>query len=135
MRRSEADAVSEPVEEAVLEHLTGFLVELRFVTGAVKEVADLLVQLPCRMELHSEILRPGFRKYPRIVDRDLIRTGHRIGVLNPLDHMQRVTIPSGETLMIPFQWDSPFFSVSGGAGSPNDLDIYLFNAAGKASLY
>jgi len=57
-------------------------------------------------------------------------TAHNFAPSGPPDHMQRVTIPSGETLMIPFQWDSPFFSVSGGAGSPNDLDIYLFNAAG-----
>src|SRR5437016_2823665 len=47
------------------------------------------------MELHSEILRPGFRKYPRIIDGDLIRTGHWIGVLNPLDHVEGVTVITG----------------------------------------
>jgi hypothetical protein len=47
-----------------------------------------------------------------------------------LDVMQRITIPAGETLTLVLQWDSPFFSVSGGAGSLNDLDIYLLNAAG-----
>ena len=29
--------------------------------------------------------------------------------------------------MIVLQWDSPFFSVSGPPGSPNDLDMYLLN--------
>src|SRR5262249_30234146 len=33
-------------------------------------------------------------------------------------------------ILIVLQWDSPFFSVSGGAGSPNDLDIYVLNSAG-----
>ena len=28
-----------------------------------------------------------------------------------------------------FQWDSPAFSVSGAPGSPNDLDVYVLNAA------
>jgi hypothetical protein len=33
-----------------------------------------------------------------------------------------------------FQWDSPAFSVSGGAGSPNDLDIYVLNAGATQVL-
>jgi subtilase family protein len=44
------------------------------------------------------------------------------------DHFQRITIPAGRTLLISFQWDSPFFS-AGGLGTPNDVDIYLFDAA------
>ncbi|HYB40426.1 MAG TPA: S8 family serine peptidase [Candidatus Methylomirabilis sp.] len=47
-------------------------------------------------------------------------------------YMQPIIVPAGSELTISFQWDSPFFSVSGGAGSPNDLDIYLLNAAGTA---
>jgi Ca2+-binding RTX toxin-like protein len=47
------------------------------------------------------------------------------------DLFQRVTIPPGSQLTLSFQWDSPFFSVSGGGGSPNDLDIYLLNDAGN----
>jgi hypothetical protein len=44
--------------------------------------------------------------------------------------MQRITIPSGSTLTMVLQWDSPFFSVSGPPGSPNDVDVYVLNAAG-----
>ena len=37
---------------------------------------------------------------------------------------QRVTMPGGTGFTLVLQWDSPFLS-SGGAGTPNDLDIYL----------
>ncbi len=40
-----------------------------------------------------------------------------------IDILQGLTIPVGEDIAIAFQWDSPFFSVSGGTGSPNDLNI------------
>ena len=39
--------------------------------------------------------------------------------------MQRISFPAGTGFTLALQWDSPFFSVSGGAGTPNDLDIYL----------
>jgi subtilase family protein len=55
---------------------------------------------------------------------------HNFAPSGPVDTMQRITIPSGSTLTMVLQWDSPFASVSGGAGSPNDLDIYILNAAG-----
>ncbi len=42
-----------------------------------------------------------------------------------VDVFQSVTIPVGATARISFQWDQPFFSVSGAPGSANDLDIYL----------
>jgi subtilisin family serine protease len=50
------------------------------------------------------------------------------------DVFQRITIPIGGRLIISFQWDSPFFSVNGGAGSPNDLDILLFNSSNTTIL-
>ena len=39
--------------------------------------------------------------------------------------MQRISFPAGTGFTLALQWDSPFFSVSGGPGTPNDLDIYL----------
>jgi hypothetical protein len=47
------------------------------------------------------------------------------------DHMQQIVIPSGRTFKISFQWDSPFFSVSGAPGSRNDLDVYLLNSSNQ----
>ena len=46
-----------------------------------------------------------------------------------IDICQQITIPPNSTFIVSFQWDSPFFSVSGAPGSPNDLDIYLLNAS------
>ena len=44
------------------------------------------------------------------------------------DVFQRITVPAGTGFTISFQWDSPFASVCPGCpGSPNDLDIYVFN--------
>lgn len=44
------------------------------------------------------------------------------------DVVQRITVPQGARFAISFQWDSPFASVCPGCpGSPNDLDIYVFN--------
>jgi hypothetical protein len=46
-----------------------------------------------------------------------------------VDTCQQITIPVGGTLRQIFQWDQPFFSVSGPPGSQSDLDIILTNAA------
>jgi hypothetical protein len=43
-------------------------------------------------------------------------------------------VPAGGGFLLSFQWDSPTFSVSGGAGSPNDLDIYVLNAGATQVL-
>ena len=51
-----------------------------------------------------------------------------------VDPFQSITIPVGTKLTIAFQWDSPFFSISGGAGSSTDLDIFLFDSTGTKAL-
>ncbi len=40
------------------------------------------------------------------------------------------TLAAGQSLTLSFQWDSPYYSVSGGSGSPNQVDAYVLNAAG-----
>jgi hypothetical protein len=51
-----------------------------------------------------------------------------------VDIRQAITVPVGVTAIFVLQWDSPFFSVSGGAGSPNDIDIYLTTRRGTLFL-
>ncbi len=52
-----------------------------------------------------------------------------------VDTFQRITIPISDSLFsFVLQWDSPFFSVSGGTGSPNDLDIFLYDSSGTELL-
>ena len=48
------------------------------------------------------------------------------------DVFQSITIPSGATLYVSFQWDDPFFSVSGAPGADTDMDVYLLD--GPASI-
>ncbi|MDE1468615.1 S8 family serine peptidase, partial [Aurantiacibacter sp. D1-12] len=38
------------------------------------------------------------------------------------------TLDDNDTIQISFQWDQPFFSVSGGAGSTSDVDIFIVEA-------
>lgn len=47
-----------------------------------------------------------------------------------LDDMQQFTLAAGQSIRLSLQWDSPAFSVSAGTGSPNDLDVYILDAAG-----
>lgn len=49
----------------------------------------------------------------------------------PGDTHQRITIPPKITLQISFQWNEPFFSVTGSKGAESDLDIYLINQQGN----
>lgn len=42
-----------------------------------------------------------------------------------IDTFQRITLPEGATFTAWFQWDEPFYSVSGDPGAANDLDICL----------
>ena len=51
-----------------------------------------------------------------------------------VDVLQSITIPEGATFNLTFQWDSPFFSVSGPPGSPNDLDILLLDSTGTTTM-
>ncbi|MGQ0657002.1 MAG: S8 family serine peptidase, partial [Chromatiales bacterium] len=44
------------------------------------------------------------------------------------DVCQQITIPEGGVLIVSFQWDQPFFSVSGAPGSASDIDIVLADA-------
>ena len=42
------------------------------------------------------------------------------------DKFQSLTLASGQQVIISFQWDDPFFSVSGGAGAQTDMDILVY---------
>ncbi|MDP1804619.1 MAG: hypothetical protein Q8K72_05600, partial [Acidimicrobiales bacterium] len=44
-----------------------------------------------------------------------------------VDTAQQVTIPAGQQVTLSFQWDQPFFSVSGAPGSANNMDLCLLD--------
>ena len=45
-----------------------------------------------------------------------------------------VNVPTGVTVYFTLKWDQPYESVSGGAGSQSDLDLFLYNVAGTRIL-
>ena len=50
------------------------------------------------------------------------------------DTFQGITVPEGGSFIASFQWDEPFFSVSGGAGSSSDMDIFVYDSTGTNVL-
>jgi len=48
-----------------------------------------------------------------------------------VDNFQSFTLGAGDGMILSFQWDQPFFSVSGGTGSQNDIDIYVVDSANR----
>ena len=61
------------------------------------------------------------------IDGEPAREAHDFDPGPDVDIFQRITLPEGAPIGIALQWDSPFFSVSGPPGSPNDLNVYLYN--------
>ncbi len=51
-----------------------------------------------------------------------------------VDTMQSITVPVGASVSFAFQWDQPYFRISGGAGSASDHDIFIFDATGTTML-
>ena len=47
-----------------------------------------------------------------------------------VDYLQSIYVPFLSGFVMSFQWDDPFFSVSGGPGADSDLDIYIVDEAG-----
>jgi subtilase family protein/Big-like domain-containing protein/Calx-beta domain-containing protein len=47
-----------------------------------------------------------------------------------VDYLQSIYIPFFSTIYIAFQWDEPFYSVSGAPGAAKDLDVYITNEDG-----
>jgi len=42
-----------------------------------------------------------------------------------VDFSQKIDVPTGSGIILSFQWDDPFFSVSGSPGAGTDMNIYL----------
>ncbi|MFD2569307.1 S8 family serine peptidase [Spirosoma soli] len=43
------------------------------------------------------------------------------------DRFQSLVVPPGAEVIISFQWDDPFYSVSGGAGAQTDMDLLVYS--------
>ncbi len=51
-----------------------------------------------------------------------------------VDIFQSITVPEDSGFFMSFQWDSPFFTVSGPPGSSNDLDILVVDSSESVIL-
>ncbi len=43
---------------------------------------------------------------------------------------QTFSLGASQSILMSFQWDSPYFSANSAIGTPNDMDVYVLNAAG-----
>jgi hypothetical protein len=122
-----------------------YLTESMFQDGPIAQAVDTVVAAGAAYfssagnaarRGYESVFRPGsvFAQgaFPSAAGAPAFRggTAHNFAPSGPADHLQSVTVPSGGQLLVSFQWDSPFFSVSGAPGSPNDVDIYVLNAGG-----
>jgi uncharacterized repeat protein (TIGR01451 family) len=61
-----------------------------------------------------------------------VYTPHDFDPAGPVDTLQRITIPSGGSLIAVLQWDAPFASNNASNGAQTDLDLFFLNSAGSA---
>jgi subtilisin family serine protease len=61
-------------------------------------------------------------------------TRHDYNAGGGTDGLQSVTIPGNTQVVFVLQWDDPFYSVSGGAGTDTDMDIILYSGNGRTAL-
>ena len=121
----------------------GYFDEPMFQDGIIAQAVDTVVGQGAAFfsaagnsgrEAYESVFRPGSTftsgAFPSALGapRFLGGVAHNFATSGPASHWQRITVPAGATVTISFQWDSPFFSVSGAPGSANDLDVYLFNS-------
>src|SRR6201999_2045339 len=52
---------------------------------------------------------------------------HNFGTNRSPDTVQMASLDPGTLTLLSFQWDEPFASVSGGAGSRSDLDLIFYD--------
>ncbi len=57
-------------------------------------------------------------------------TSFNFGTASALNDMNSFTLAPGQSIHMSLQWDSPYYSVSGGSGSQNSVDAYVLNSTG-----
>ncbi len=130
---------------AVIVDDIGYLAEPMFQDGIIAQAVDTVVRQGAAYfsaagnearQSYQSAFRAGATpfaadQFPHAPGAPRFRGGiaHNFAPSGAPDYFQRITIPAFSTLIISLQWDSPFFSVSGAPGSPNDVDVYLFDAA------
>jgi len=117
-----------------------YFAEPMFQDGIIAQAVDSVVESGVsyfssagnegRDSYESQFIPSGFL----VVINDRVCEAHDFDPGPATDIFQGITIPEDTGLVMSFQWDSPFFSVSGPPGSSNDLDILLLDSSETVAL-
>jgi hypothetical protein len=117
-----------------------YFAEPMFQDGMIAQAVDSVVESGVsyfssagnegRDSYESQFIPSGFL----VVINDRVCEAHDFDPGPATDIFQGITIPEDTGLVMSFQWDSPFFSVSGPPGSSNDLDILLLDSSATIAL-
>ncbi len=105
----------------------GILTEPMFQDGVIAQAANTVVENGVAyFSSAGNSDRDAYESEARIVDTPFGAL-HDFDPGPSVDVFQSIFVPFGTGFTASFQWDSPFFSAGGSAGSPNDLDIFLLD--------
>lgn len=117
-----------------------YFAEPMFQDGIIAQAVDSVVQSgvsyfssagnEARDSYQSQFIPSGFL----VVINDKVCEAHDFDPGPAIDIFQDITVPEDSEFTMSFQWDSPFFSVSGPPGSSNDLDILLVDSSESVAL-
>ncbi len=71
---------------------------------------------------------------PPVIGLPAVCDAHDFDPGGAVDTLQSLSVPNNTVVTFSLQWDQPFFSITGGAGSTNYLDIFLLDSAGTTIL-
>lgn len=103
--------------------------EPMFQDGIIAQAVDLVVESGVPYfssagnngrDAYEDVYRPAFEPITGL-------PAHDFDPGAGTDVYQRFTLPEDTAIRLSFQWDSPYFSASLGSGSPNDVDVLVFD--------
>ncbi len=113
----------------------GYFAEPMFQDGIIAQAVDQVVGMGipyyssagnANADSYEQAFRPGPNE---CTESGVARPGHDFDPGPGVDTRQRITFPSGQTVLS-LQWDQPFFSVSGPPGSASDIDVCFYTTGG-----
>jgi subtilisin family serine protease len=117
-----------------------YFAEPMFQDGVIAQAVDSVVESgvsyfssagnEARDSYQSQFIPSGFL----VGINDKVCEAHDFDPGPGVDIFQSITVPEDSGFNMSFQWDSPFFSVSGPPGSSNDLDILLLDSSATVAL-
>jgi subtilisin family serine protease len=118
----------------------GYFAEPYFQDGIIAQAVDQ-VRTAKGVAYFSSAGNSGFKSYENVylhtnvtLSNSPLDTVHNFGTVGSPRYLLPITIPIGASVLIGFQWDDPFFSVSGGSGALSDMDIRLVRTSNNTAV-